>query len=785
MGRKRRSDLALLAKSGLHLSVRERKAFSREYDRGIRSSVVTFRHLGEREWTGPVVWGMKGNTTPPNFFYWNYWGACNSIEVPWLKEPRDAWTFGGSCWDGMMGLKQFDRVYPEKPRWYKQAVKKFIGYLGWGRGMLNPLDLDSYRDKVSVKALVNPGPTFINAGIKRKGEAIPIAMTWLRDILAGKRRVADCPPILWGLAGRGKPQSIQKVLDKDTKGAPSGRAIWMADTHEAVFGWRFQQPLTEYISEAEDRIDIGFNKFSDKSVKSLWHSLECGNSFFSGDWEAFDSTIPPWLISVGYRVLRWVYGVEQGSIDDQILGFLEYHNIHSSIVCPDRVVRTTTGGVSSGTVFTALIDSLANLFVLWNIGRSWNRRPENRGRQVCYLRALGDDNLVTLDVKDGGFNYRYKSAKDFGEYLAKKGKEIFGMVCHPDKCRVSVNPFVQYIVPRIYEHVPDHSRYFLKCNPPLVTAARGEIREAIGMEAFKYLTDWAAVEQSVEKGSKRWSYSFSGAVSYLSCYFLKDGTPLRPADEVLRRLGSTSARVADVYQWRSLILVYIVEHWGNLSARMNLISMYLDSFYMEADGIREENQVLDQLVKWDQGKGLTRARRYVRKYKYDRTEDPGFTDRCWWVAKNDWWPTLSDSRFSWLRSRIRAMYEVVHRVWDRGKGEGVALGKYRELFLLKKDLKGYQMNRDEKSWVPSLLGAWYLAVGLEGRTYEPATSVEWDETMQVKITADALWEGREGGADLSVMRSWYQECVQPRAYHTLLRATSGGKLERVTLTRNI
>lgn len=727
--------LSSLDDRGLHISRARRREISMLYDQAIRNEPPVFVHMRSYPWTGPPVWSRVRNVSSPNFFFWEYWAANGPINTPWLKVPREAWTFGGSAWDGLAGLKNFDKIYPNAPRSHPGDVEGFLRYLGWKRGMLSPLHPDFFDEDVTVKGKANPGPTFMSHGINSKDKAVEVAVVWLRDVLDGTLAISDIPPIMWSMGGRGKPQTIDKVNSRLDERTQAGRAVWMADAHESVFSWRYQNPLTQYIGMAEDRIDIGFDKFREAKSGSLKKAFTDGNAWISGDWKNFDANIPPCLIHMAFNVIRHVYGINGGSVDADILEFIEDAFIRSHIVCPDRLVRVTTGGIPSGSGFTAIIDSLVNLFVIWRTSNLWSHRPQNEDTSVLYRRVMGDDNLITLHVLSGDGAYCARRARDFLEFMRYIGKRDYGMILHPDKSKVSSYPYVKYAVAKIFEKVPDHSRAYLRKHPPLSINADGVYAQP-GLKAMHITKEWEVVQHSRECYSRRWNYLFSGAVCYLSTYFTSDGEPIRPMSEVLARLGSTSAEVRDVIVWRSLLVQYLAEYWANLPARMNLLSMYLDSFYMEKEGIYTSDEAVVSLDALLNGEKTYASRRYVLRKRGKRSPDPGLSCRLWWVACADWWPKTSDHRFSWIREAIRGLYGVVFRLWGRAGLTHDDIGRLRPVFLLEGVKKGYQLAGDLRRRISPIMHDWVVALGMAQRELTVPYRIDWSGYGRPRVAAD-------------------------------------------------
>lgn len=730
----RMRTLEKLGARGLHLSASDRLKFSRIYDARARESVQEFEHIVRvGEWEGPRVWSSRSNVTRPNFFFWSYWAGHGEIDVPWLQECKQAITFGGSAWDGLVGLKLFDHA-DRKVRIGNQEFLDYCSFMGFEEDMAVPLHPHEYRNEILVKMDANPGPTFIKAGIRKKAEAVGVAMTWLLDVLEGQMEVSDVPGVLWGMGGRGKPQTMEKVLEKSEAVTVAGRAVWMADTHESVFAWRYVQPLTELLTLLKGKIDIGYNKNDPEQIARMRDELSVLGYQVSGDWEAFDASVPSDLIRFAFRVIRRLLGIRKGSIDARLLGFLERNFIESYVVCPDGYVYLSTVGVPSGSGFTALVDSIVNSFVIWRISKVWEKRTGGEKGRLTSLRVCGDDNLQVFSFPSSVVGYRWKMGKEYIEFAREYAKRNFGMSLHVEKTRLSVDPFVKFVIPKIYERVPDHSQRYLRKNPPLVYAG-GYLERAEGIRAYRIRRDPSAVEVAMEMGARRWNYLFSGTVMYLSTHYLSSGLPIRPKPDAMSRLGSTAAPVDNVFQWRALLMQYLLEHRNNIHARDELVSMWLDSFYMERAGIydwgdaaRDVELVLSDMRRYP-------VRDYVLSHLGGRVADPGHRGRQWWQACANWRPNLRDRRFLWLSDHIRALHEVLGRAESRtGLGHD-ELGRLRPVLLFTKKGQGYAPGRRLLKTVGGFLAAWCRAAGAPLEWGGRTKRIVWDPGTKERATA--------------------------------------------------
>lgn len=729
----------------LYLSSSLRTRLSQEYDRKARESPVAFRYLVDAgEWTGPPAWARISNVTGPNPFFWDYFVMQGNLEVPWNKEARESLTFGGSAWDGMIGLRAFDRSYQGYEEVSNDDLVSFCDYFALGEGLCAPLPPEQYDKAILVKTEANPGPSFVRIGVKHKADGVSASLEVLRDVLSGELPVSRIGHLLWGLGGRGKPVSIEKILTKIDEGKQVGRAVWMADSLESVFSWRYQSPVTDVVKNLRCGLDIGYNKNDPEQREEMRRLLSGLGFYFSGDWETFDANVPPSLVHFAFRVIRRLFSGSLSQVDDELLNYLEENFIYSYVVCPDGRVRMKSGGVPSGSGLTAIVDTLVNGYVLWKLSHEWCSRQEHLNVRLRGIRVCGDDNLVAFDYETFALDRRFRACQEFKEYLRSESLRRFGMILHPEKSRVSVDPFVKYQVPVVYERVPEHSRAYLKTHPRLMEDDSGFLAPQFGRVQYRIVRDRVALDWYRENGAKRWSYVFQGAVVYLSTSYLSDGTPIRPKPEVIARLASTAARVTNVCEWRALLLQYLVEFWGNEHVYHELMSMLLDTYYMEREGIYTSADALKDIENVLSGRKQYQIRDFLLSRIGKTRGDPGFKGRGWWLARDDWWPDTSDKRFLHLHGQIRGIHEVLGRCKSHGGFGHDELGRLRPVLLGQRRGGTFYLPGPLRVRLTGLMDAWSRVTGQFLSAYPSGPKVAWEggERAQQLARAFLLGDGR-------------------------------------------
>jgi len=660
-----------------YLSNAERSRIGTLHDASIRNHLTPYKYLSVTgEWHGPPAWVMRKNWSSANPFFWSYWAAHGRLEVPWNVEAREAMTFGGSCWDGMQALKAFDRPDYRTPRPTQRFNEDFRAFIGISRGCVTPLHPKDFSMFCDAKPDTNPGPTFKAMGINKKADTYAICVDWLDRLLKGELEIESIPPIMTGIGGRGKPTNVDKVIEKIGQRKACGRPVSMKDTHDPVFSWRYQNPMTRFFIDLGGVIDIDSSNSSSDRRADIKAQLDIGGFHIGGDWETFDGNVQSDEIKDAFDDIEYMFDIKPGSIDQRILKLLYSSMVYTVYVCPDRVVRKKYTGIGSGSGLTIIIDSLVNARRLYRLSKKYTSVIDPSSKMEK-LKVCGDDNLQSWSTT-GSFKLRWKKSCQWVDFVHKYGTKYYHAPFSVTKTRKSVYPYVSYRVPKTLEYVADHSRRYLRETEMYRTRPDGSSIPLKDGEKYTILRDWRDVEINMEVCTKRFEYSFSGAIAYCSAYYLPSGQKIRPKRTIISRLGSTSTPIKTVTQWRTLITQYMVEFWSNLSARAELFSMWLDSFQMETLGIISSEDALNNVYSLEAGDYSYPARTYILENYGTRVSDPRCLGRQYWMARGAWWPTADDAVSLGVRVNYRALVELAERLNADAGFRGMDLFRLRD-----------------------------------------------------------------------------------------------------------
>lgn len=656
------------------LTTNQATVLSRNYDRGIKDSKVKFTHLstGDR-WDGKVVWGMQRNISQLNPFFWESYGYHSDVnDAACLNAARQSLVFGGSSWDGLLGLKNFDHEDKKSLR-HTHLFSELRDVLNIPNSGLCMTKTAAYNYDHISNLDANPGPTFINNGYTCKREVFSELSLIASYIGNGVLPVNKLEPVLWGLGGRGKPTTIDKVIEKSDTSSAVGRSIWMADAHELALSQLFSVPLNLHFSTHPGAIDVG-KDFNNPDVKSNFKKiLENNDLYFSGDWSGFDSSLPAALIGSAFEFLRQIFNITPLSPYAKVLSYLKKNMIESQIICPNRRVYKKYTGLSSGSGLTSIIGSLCNLLVFLDFKRNLITHPF-----LCNLiwdvpHVLGDDNLISLRFRDAeratlteGKKFFY--IKAFATSLSKFALHKYGMVMHPEKSKTSIEPFVKFFAPHEAYKVTDGSVYSFYTirnkelqvqGKPFISLEDARSLIESGDSIYWDYTKEVDFEEHFKTG-KRYTMRFSNTVKYLSRHFLKDGSFVRPKEDLMRKLASPTSRINDIRAWRSLIVQYMAEYGTNPSSQSELEHLFIDSYYAEEKGIYMFQDALDSFEKHLTKSSIVRNH-LTKRFKLKRQGkdlSPSVlkqNTRQFWITERDTYPDLSDPRFGFIRPQIKHM----------------------------------------------------------------------------------------------------------------------------------
>jgi hypothetical protein len=198
---------------------------------------------------------------------------------------------------------------------------------------------------------------------------------------------------LCGVAGRGKLVDktgywLEDNVDSENNKS-DGRMIVMPDLVRHLIGSLGSKPMFRMIKETNKRnggIMLGLGPFGG-NWEWLSGILTGGTSYLCLDFKSFDSTIPDWLITEAFTIVKSHFKSVDG---DEAYWNAEYrHLVHTQIVLPDGKIYKKQRGVASGDPWTSVIGSYCTWIVIQHclnvLGISGD------------IFVFGDDSIIKID----------------------------------------------------------------------------------------------------------------------------------------------------------------------------------------------------------------------------------------------------------------------------------------------------------------------------------------------------------------------------------------------------
>lgn len=572
------SNLASSFQARLHLANTVRAILIKK----LHSTRLTLKVVGH--WSGPPCWSSRPATNKPNLYIMEQLTAGSTCVNKHIIKLSSSLTFGGDSVDGEMGVRSFDRVYIDDPPLLLNRHDDMENLFGIDpyRMNLTPIPLVNLMREAHINCTANPGPSYINLGIKNKLEASFVAHCALLYLYKHSTDPKRYPRILYGLAGRGKPTTYDKILEKVEDGKQVGRAVWMADAHESLWSQIFTKPLTKFFAKLPNSpIDVGFVRNSEKEILRERKNIASCNFCVSSDFSSYDSSISPYLIKYAFKFIRNAFNNRIFHYD--LLNYLEEHFINSRIVLPTRKIVQKRGGVPSGSGFTLLINSLVNIFVTRRCYALYKHSLIQRG--VAYriklldMRVTGDDNKSYYAITNSGGRSHKFIMDDYVNFSFNFMKKL-GLEYSIAKTQRSLTPqaFVYWVSSKgsftDYLSNPSHRRHDVYYPPAGVDAFAPPVGYRVGID-------------------------YTDAVSYLGNYVLVDGRQFRSLEDCLNRLVAGSASITCLPSWRRLILAYLLDYGTNPQVRIILTLLFLDSYLIPTDDIAHLRSLIHARVVFD------------------------------------------------------------------------------------------------------------------------------------------------------------------------------------------
>lgn len=240
---------------------------------------------------------------------------------------------------------------------------------------------------------------------------------------------------IWIPAKGGHRAQLSNIVGEDGKVNPfkdikkKDRYVWAIDGGTGVVEAQYSMPITSHLKHA-DFFSPGKEPYRQREL--IKDARRASPYWTSIDYSKFDQTIPRWLIAHCFDIVKDFYPKQF----HKEIGWIAHNFIHTKVVVPGGMVYQKDHGIPSGSGFTQIIGTMANMIIMLTfISSTHNGGFEDK---LVYLKhqlqvglqserkysifAQGDDNLVfTKDKLDM-------------HALSEYAHAMFGVVINPDKC---------------------------------------------------------------------------------------------------------------------------------------------------------------------------------------------------------------------------------------------------------------------------------------------------------------------------------------------------------------
>lgn len=211
----------------------------------------------------------------------------------------------------------------------------------------------------------------------KKLEAFPIAMRKVGEILRDKKAPDPC------LAGC------------RTQAGKLGRLVWGYPLSMTIIEGCLARPLLSVFTKV-NCTPMAFGQASAQIGAKMRRATSHTRHYVSMDASKFDTTIQSGVIKAGFNALKTWFDLKQevgyGCTVADIFAIIEEYFINTPIVMPHpdgpRLYTGKRHGVPSGSYFTQIIDSVANIMMIGTLDFKYHL-----GLRLSEILILGDDML--------------------------------------------------------------------------------------------------------------------------------------------------------------------------------------------------------------------------------------------------------------------------------------------------------------------------------------------------------------------------------------------------------
>lgn len=292
---------------------------------------------------------------------------------------------------------------------------------------LTPLKYCIDKDIIDAipKASTHSGWTYIETGLKNKGENMEnILDKFSKELDSALLAGTMNKPILVGFR-------TQASGEFEDDGTPTNtckhktRVVCMYDLMSIILELKYAKPFQKvlarkpYYAGGKDPNDTSSIIGGYRARSKTWWSI---------DYSSYDMTLSSWLIEDVFDCIKEAFQF----VDDREWNIIVHDFIHKDFVINEGVVHSDKG-VPSGSMFTQIVDSLANMLMVKTYFASIGSE--------CNMITMGDDNLIFSNLEES-------RVEELASYLNKN----FGVMVNADKSSTGTRKKDPEFLSRFWRH---------------------------------------------------------------------------------------------------------------------------------------------------------------------------------------------------------------------------------------------------------------------------------------------------------------------------------------------
>lgn len=360
------------------------------------------------------------------------------------------------------------------------------------------------------------GPFLRSFGIRRKTglkEEIEDTMWRLYDLVGnGELDVEGLPFITARVGYRTKLLSQGSAMTKLAGGEAMGRAVMMMDALEQAASMPLYSVVDGVVADLHSRKG---SPWANKVVRAssmwreMWSEVKRSRVIVELDWKKFDRERPEEDLLFMIDLVCSCFKPENGRERRLLAGYkimMRRALVDRVCVLDNGSCFKVSGMVPSGSLWTGWMDTALNILYLTHAFQSAGVE-----RQIFNPKCAGDDNLTLFD-------------KDVPDAVLEQGRvnlnEMFNAGIESDEFLIHRRPY--------------HVFREQACFPRGVDLKAGT-SDKLHLAEWRPISGLMDIDETAGR-SHRWRYHYHGHPKFLSCYWLEDGLPLRPAVDSKERL---------------------------------------------------------------------------------------------------------------------------------------------------------------------------------------------------------------------------------------------------------